>query len=146
MTSTSIDIDLPPGQVFAYVTDATRFAEWQNGVVDGHAQNTAGMAVGDRCVNTRRVGFSKRPVTSEITEVDPPRTWAVRGIDGPIRAEVKVTVEPLQDGTRSKLTIAIDFSGHGIAKVLVPLLVRPRAGREMETNMERLKRRLETGS
>jgi hypothetical protein len=33
MTSTSIDIDRPADQVFAYVTDPTQFHEWQQGVV-----------------------------------------------------------------------------------------------------------------
>jgi len=32
----------------------------------------------------------------------------VRGIDGPIRATVDLTVEPLAGGT-SRLTIAVDF-------------------------------------
>jgi hypothetical protein len=36
---------------------------------------------------------------------------------------VDVTVEPMTDA-RSRLTIAVDFEGHGIGKVLVPLVVR----------------------
>jgi hypothetical protein len=36
---------------------------------------------------------------------------------------VDVTIEPLSE-TSSRLTIAVDFQGHGIGKVLVPLLVR----------------------
>lgn len=47
------------------------------------------------CITTRRIGFAKRSVTSEITRVDPPYTWGLRGIDGPIRANVNVSVQPL---------------------------------------------------
>jgi hypothetical protein len=39
---------------------------------------------------------------------------------------VDLTVEPLTDGT-SRLTIAVDFEGHGIGKILVPLLPGKRA-------------------
>ena len=51
----------------------------------------------------------------ELTHIDPPRAWGVRGTDGPIRATVDVTVEPLNE-TRSRLTISVDFDGHGIGR------------------------------
>jgi len=82
-------------------------------------------------------------VTTEITDYDPPHRWADRGTDGPIRAVVAVTVEPLVDGSRSRLTIELDFIGHGIGKLLVPLIVRRQAAGEMPENMRRLKQRLE---
>ena len=144
--STSVEVDRPSAQVFAYVTDPSRFSEWQDGVVSGHMANGGPSSVGDRCVTTRRVGFTHRPFASEVTHVDPPRTWGVRGIDGPIRAEVDVTVEPLDDDRRSRVTIEIDFVGHGIGQLLVPLVVRAQARREMPTNLKRLKKRLESGT
>jgi hypothetical protein len=54
-----------------------------------------------------------------------------------------VTVEPLESDQRSRVTITIDFAGYGIGKLLVPLLVRPQARREMPANVQRLKERLE---
>ena len=74
--------------------------------------------VGSRCTTARRIGGREREVSTEITEYDPPRRWADRGIDGPIRAIVAVTVEPLADRSRSRLTIELDFTGHGIGKLL----------------------------
>ena len=97
----------------AYATDPTRFHEWQKGVVDSRLDAPAEAQVGDRCVTVRRIGFANRPITSEITSVDPPRRWSIRGIDGPIRARVDVDVEPLSE-QRSRLTITPEFQGHGI--------------------------------
>ena len=97
----------------------------------------------DRSFVLDLLGGREREVTTKITEYDPPRRWADRGIDGPIRAMVAVTVEPLADSTGSRLTIDLDFTGHGIGKVLVPLVVRRQAAREMPENMRRLKQRLE---
>ena len=143
---TSAEIDRPAAEVFAYATDPTRFSEWQKGVVDGHMDGPANgaqvLAVGAKCVTTRRIGGSNRPSTSELVQIDPPKTWAVRGTDGPIRATVNVLVEPLGDSS-SRLTISVDFTGHGIGKILVPLMVRREARKEMPENMAALKRRME---
>jgi uncharacterized protein YndB with AHSA1/START domain len=145
---TSAKIERPAAEVFAYATDPARFSQWQKGVVDGHmdgpADGTQAPAVGARCVTTRRIGGSSRPSTSELTHIDPPRTWGVRGTDGPIRAAVDVLVEPVT-GSRSRLTISVDFTGHGVGKILVPLMVRREARKEMPANMAALKQRMEAG-
>jgi uncharacterized protein YndB with AHSA1/START domain len=143
---TSAEIGRPAAEVFACATDPARFSEWQKGVVDGHMDGPADgtPAVGAKCVTTRRTGGASRPSTSELTHIDPPRAWGVRGTDGPIRAAVEVLVEPLA-GARSRLTISVDFTGHGIGKILVPLMVRREARKEMPDNMAALKRLIEDG-
>jgi len=88
-------VDRPAAQVFAYATDPAHFHEWQQGFIDGHLDQPSPAQVGARCLTTRRIGGASRVVTSEVTHIDPPRTWGVRGIDGPIRATVDVTVESL---------------------------------------------------
>ena len=107
----------------------------------GPVQTTA---VGTRCLTTRHIGAAIRSVTSEITHIDPPRAWGIRGVDGPIRSTIEVTVEPLAE-TRSRLSIAVEFEGHGIGKILVPLIVNRQAGNEMPGNLATLKDRVEAG-
>jgi hypothetical protein len=141
--TTTVEVDRPAAEVFAYATDPTRFPEWQKGVIDGHMDHDGTPRVGAKCVTTRRIGGAERPVTSELTHVDPPTKWGVHGIDDPIRATVDLTVAPLTE-TRARLTITVDFEGHGIGKVLVPLLVRRQAQKEMPTNLANLKRHLES--
>ena len=92
---TTTEVDRSADDVFAYATDPTRFHEWQQGVVDGHLDQPGNPAVGTRCFTTRRIGGANRPSTSEITHINPPKTWGVRGVDGPIRATVDLTVEPV---------------------------------------------------
>jgi uncharacterized protein YndB with AHSA1/START domain len=139
----SIEIARPQDEVFAYVTDPSTFSAWQAGVVGGSIEGGKNPDVGSKCMTTRRIGGGERAVTSEITKLDPPTSWAVRGIDGPIRAIVDVTVEPINGSSRSRVTIALEFEGHGIGKLLVPLVVRRQARGEMPANVERLKKRLE---
>ena len=62
----------------------------------------------------------------------------MRGNDGHIRAAVMVLVEPLTD-SRSPLTISVDFTGHGIGK----LMVRREARNEMPEKHGRAQPKIE---
>ena len=137
------EVSRPAEEVFAYVTDPSTFPEWQNGVVRGHMDESP-TRVGSQCTTVRNIGGREREVHTTITDYDPPRRWADRGVHGPIRAIVEVLVEPIADGSQSRVTINLDFTGHGIGRLLVPLVVRRQAAREMPENMRRLKQRLET--
>ena len=141
----SIDVDRPAAEVFTYATDPSRFHEWQKGVTAGHLDVSYETSMGARCITTRRIGFADRSITSEITHVDPPRRWRIKGVEGPIRALVDVMVEPLTD-IRSRLTITIDFEGHGIGRILVPLMVVPEARKEMTDNLARLRQQLQSAA
>jgi uncharacterized protein YndB with AHSA1/START domain len=137
-----VEVARPAEEAFAYVIDPNTMPEWQQGVVRGHMDG-ATTRIGSKCTTVRRIGGREREVVTEITEYDPPRRWADRGISGPIRAIVAVTVEPLADRSRSRVTIELDFTSHGIGKLLVPLVVRRQAASEMPENMRRLKQRLD---
>jgi uncharacterized protein YndB with AHSA1/START domain len=140
----SIEIDRPPEAVFSYATDGSRLAEWQESLVSARTEGGGPPAAGSSVVMVRRVGRRERTMTMEMTNINPPRSWAARGIDGPIRAIVNGTVEPLDDGARSRVTIELDFEGHGLGKLLVPLVVRRQAQQELPRNVRNLKERLES--
>jgi uncharacterized protein YndB with AHSA1/START domain len=139
----TIEINRTPEDVFAYVTDPTGFTEWQNTVVSAHAEDRNPVHLGSRVVMTRKMGGREQTMTSEITEYEPPRSYAFRIIDGPVRAHGKGRFEPLDGGTRTRLTFELDFEGHGIGKVLVPLVVRRQASKELPQSHANLKQRLE---
>jgi uncharacterized protein YndB with AHSA1/START domain len=139
----SVEIARRPEDVFSYATDPSRQPEWQESLVSSRAEDGGPPAVGSKVTQTRRVGRGERTMTIEMTEVNPPRSWASRGIDGPVRAIAKGTIEPLDDGARSRVTIALDFEGHGIGKLLVPLFVRRQAKDDLPRTARKLKERLE---
>ena len=78
-----------------------------------------------------------------IAHIHPPKAWGVRGVDGLIRATVDVTVAPVNDD-RSRVTITLAFAGQGIGNLLVPMMVRRSARKEMPANLDKLKQRLES--
>jgi Polyketide cyclase / dehydrase and lipid transport len=115
-------VDRPATEVFGYATDPARFHEWQQGVIDGHLDQPGPAQAGAKCLTTRRIGGSNRTVTAEVTHIDAPRTWGVRGIDGPVRATVDVTVEPLTE-TSSRPRVGPRHGARLVTYCLVPMLV-----------------------
>jgi uncharacterized protein YndB with AHSA1/START domain len=139
----SVDISRRPEEVFSYVTDPVHHPEWQQSVASAHRQDHGPLAVGSKAVVVRQVGRRQTSTTVEIVRLDPPRRWSERGIDGPVRGIVDGTIEPLDDGTRSRVTLALDFEAHGIGKLLVPLVIRRAARNQISENEQRLKHTLE---
>jgi uncharacterized protein YndB with AHSA1/START domain len=138
----SIEVSRRPEDVFSYVTDATHLPDWQESVVRVRPAGEANAGAGTRHVVTRRIGRREREMTVEMN-TNAPTDWTVRGVDGPVRGMVKGTVEPIADGERARVTIELDFIGHGIGMILVPLVVRSQAKAEMPRNMLNLRDRLE---
>jgi uncharacterized protein YndB with AHSA1/START domain len=140
----SVEIARPPEDVFAYLDKLDRHGEWQEEIVSAKVDTEGPVRVGTRVTEVRKVPGGKRPITYEITAHDPPRTSSFRGTNGPIRVVGTVTVEPAGEG-RSRVTIDLDFEGHGFGKVLVPL-VRRDARKRVPANQAKLKARLEAGA
>ncbi|MGP4012546.1 SRPBCC family protein [Streptomyces sp. 4N124] len=133
----TIEIARPPAEVFSYVTDPAHFTEWQGDVVRVREQAPG------RFTTTRRIGPRERTYTQEVTESRPPARWSVRGLDGPLRPSMTITVEPVADGTASRITFTFDFDPHGIGVPLLPL-VRKQAAKGAPVSYRNLKRRLES--
>jgi uncharacterized protein YndB with AHSA1/START domain len=133
---TTINIARPPEEVFAFATDPLRFGEWQHDVV------SVRMLGDSRFITTRRISGAERTMIQQITRSDPPRDWAARGIDGPIRPHAAITIEPVDGGARSRVTFTLDFEGHGFGTPLAPL-VRRQAQKGAPTSYRNLKKLLE---
>ncbi len=138
-----IDIERPPEEVFAYVTDPLRFPEWQHNVVKVRLNDGGPRGVGSRFMTTRRIMGAQRTMTQEIVEIDEPRRWAARSVEGPFSAQANVTVEPLDEGAGSRVTFALDFAGRGLGNLLTPVIRRMTA-KQAPTSYRNLKRRLES--
>jgi uncharacterized membrane protein len=140
----SIEIGRRPEEVFAYLDQLERHGEWQAQIVGVKVETEGPTRVGSRATDTRKVPGGKRDVTYEITMHEPPRRVAFRGVNGPIRPVGTVAVEPAGDG-RSRLTLELDFEGHGLGKLMLPL-VRRNARKQVPADHQRLKERLESGA
>ncbi len=130
-----------PGEVFAFAVDPANLPKWQENVVSASHEGALGQ--GARVVTVRRLGKREQAMTMEMTRYDAPNGWSLRGVDGPVRPLVETRIEPVDDGARSRVIIELDFKGHGVGKVLVPLLVRPESRKGLPRNLELLRGCLE---
>ncbi len=141
----SIEIATKPDEVFAYLDDLARHSEWQEQLVAVEVETEGPTRVGSRAVETRRVPGGPRRFTYEVIEHDPPRRVAWRVLDGSVRPHGTLTIEPVENGSRSLVTIHLDFEGHGLGKVIAPV-ARAGARKQLSKDYARLKQRLESGS
>jgi len=141
----SIEISRSPEDVFAYLDDLATHGEWQEQIVSAKVDGDGPTKVGTRSTEVRKMGGREQQTTYEITEHDPPHMVAFRGVDGSVRVIGRVTVDPLDGGARSRVTLDLDFEGHGMGKLLLPL-VRNQAGKQVPKDQARLKQQLESGT
>ena len=107
----------------------------------GEVDTEGPIRVGSRATEVRKVPGGTREISYEITAHDPPgRVVARRQRTGSARRTV--TVEPSGSGLAG--TLALEFDGHGIGKLLLPL-VRRDAQKHVPGDQPRLKERLESG-
>jgi uncharacterized membrane protein len=138
----SIEINRRPEDVFAYYEDLVKHGEWQEQIVSVHLDTDGPTRVGSRATDKRRLPGGTREVSYEITEHDAPHKSSFRGVNGPIRPRGTVTVEPLDGGARSKLTLDFELEGKGLGVLLAPL-ARANARKEIPKSHQRLKELLE---
>jgi uncharacterized membrane protein len=138
----SIEINRRPEDVFAYIDDLGRHGEWQQQIISVRVETEGPTRVGTRATDKRRLPGGTRDITYEITEHDPPRKASFRGVNGPVRPLGTITVEPLDGGARSKVTLEFELKGQGLG-VLVAPLARANARKEIPKSHRRLKEILE---
>ena len=139
-----VEIERPVEQVFAYLDDLSRHGEWQEQIVSVRIETPGPTRVGTRAVEVRRVGGRQQRMSYEITEHEPPRVFAFRGLDGPLRPVGRGTLESAGAGS-SVLTVAFDFEIHGLLGRLLLPLARREARKQIPKDQLRLKARLEAG-
>jgi uncharacterized membrane protein len=139
----SIEINRPAEEVFAYLDQLDRHAEWQTSLVSVKIETDGPTRVGTRVLERRNVPGGSRDIPYEITEHEPPRKSSFRGTAGPVRPVGMVTVDPLSESS-SRVSVQLDLEGHGIGKLFAPF-ARRQAAKQVPQDQERLKQLLEGG-
>jgi len=140
----SVEVARTPAEVFAYIEQLDRHGEWQEAIVSARKEPPGPTRLGTRNIEVRRVPGGPREFTAEVFEYDPPRRIAARGLNGPIRPTIAMTVEPIRDGAGSRVTLDLDLRGYGIGKILV-FVARLASKKKVPADLNRLKTRLESG-
>ena len=143
MVHSHIEIDRPPSEVFAYIADLERHREWQPAIVAVRKEPAGATAIGTRNFETRRVPGGPREFVTEIVEYDPPRRMVARGVGGgPVVPTVTITIDPLDAGRRSRVSLDLELAGRGVGKLFAMMAERS-ARKDVPRDQARLKQILE---
>ncbi len=130
----SIDIDRPPSEVFAYLTDAERLPEWQSGAVEARWEGEK--ARGAHLKEVRKFLGRRMESELEVTEYEPDRRFDLKVLSGPVPFSVQHTLEPRNGGTR--LMFVGEGEPGGFFKLAEPIVART-AERQFKNDFETLK-------
>ena len=142
MIKSSIEIDRPQAEVFAYLDELDKHPEWQESLTRAQVVTDGPVRVGTKVSETRQVPGGPRDMTYEITAHDPPNSSSWQGLDGPVRAVGTMTVESLGD-SRSRVTVEFELVGQGLGKLLA-FFGRAQARKQVPVDQQKLKQILES--
>ena len=141
-TSASIHIERSPGGVFGFLSDLQNAARWQGDGMRTELLTEGPPGIGSRFREDFRFGGLSVGAVCELTEVAAGRRLAYRSTSGRImRFEGSFGFEPEAGGTR--VTYAARTWLRGPLRLLEPLM-RGEAAREATTELERVKRAVES--
>jgi uncharacterized protein YndB with AHSA1/START domain len=133
----TIEIDRPPEDVFAFLTDPGQLSSWQQNTVEVLRNREGPLTRGERFREVHAALGRRLSSTVEVAEYDPPRAFALKVLDGPMPLDGSWTLEPRQGSTR------LHFVGEGATR----RLMRPLDGmlsRAVARQFARHHRRLKT--
>lgn len=133
-----VEIARPAGEVFAVLTDVQRFPEWQSTVSEIRADGP--VVEGARIHDVREFMGRRAASTLEVVRLDPPRLFALRTVEGPLRYEIDHALREVDGGT--SVTVAARAHVPGLLGLAARPMVKA-AERQLRADLERLRELLE---
>jgi uncharacterized membrane protein len=140
--TTTIEIDRPVNEVFAYVADPAKLPTWQTNTVEVTQTTDGPLRVGSRLREVHLAPGGRRLESLvEVTELDPNRVFALRIVEGPLPVDGRFVFAPAATGMTQ---VAVHGSGRprGAMRLLAPLLSRV-LRRQFAAHLAELKRTME---
>ncbi|MGJ9373043.1 SRPBCC family protein [Nesterenkonia sp. CF4.4] len=138
----TVTIDRPPEEVFAYLVNPQTQEIWQSGLQEFEADWAEQPAVGDHSRGTVKVAGKKLQWEVEITEVKRPEKYAFRTVRAPFSFEVAYSLQQVGDSTEVHYDGTAEATGGFFGRFADPL-VALMYQRDTNSNLANLKAILE---
>jgi hypothetical protein len=121
--TSSVDVDRPADEAFAFVAEAENNPRWQRGMRSCRWTTEPPIRVGS--VYEQEASFLGRPITStfEVVDLQPGRSITIRTIRSTFPIEVTRSVEPL-GGSGARIRALVRGDASGVYRLGRPLLRR----------------------
>ena len=133
---TSVVINRPIEEVFAFTTDYDTHLQWQAGIVEAEITSEGPLEVGSQYKYVMQMLGRQLDTTGEITVFEPPKRHGWKATSGPFPAEGLFSFDAVEDGTR--VTFHVEAEAGGFFKLAEPLVIRM-VRRQFETSLNNLK-------
>jgi carbon monoxide dehydrogenase subunit G len=138
-------IGAPPDELFAYVSDLDKLAEWQTGVIDARLTSAGEMGVGSTALVTRELMGQRIAAPLTVTEYEPSRRMAIDSEVSGVKAHATLDLAPADNGQATDLSFAMEIRGSMLTSFMEPMIASA-AGGDIEATLARLKKRFEGGA
>ncbi len=139
--SSSVLINKPVAEVFAYVTDPSTATKWQGGL-DAVIPEGPQDVVGTKYTEVRKFMGQQMKSTLQITAYEQNAKWGARVLNGPVPYEVTQTYAAEGNGTR--MTTEVRGEPKGFFKIAEGAL-QGQLQKSLDEDGQRLKKLLEGG-
>ena len=137
---TSVVINRPIEEVFAFVTDVEKMPQWSAELVEAKKTSEGPVGVGTTFSAVAKVLGKRMENDHEVSEYEPNSKFAFKPTSGPVQLEIEYTFESVAGGT--KFTVVAEAETGGFFKLAAPILARTMQ-RQYKTNFANLKDLLE---
>ena len=136
----SITINRPVEEVFAFAVDTAHAAKWQEGVIEATTTSSGAVGVGTTYRYVVQAMGQKLDTTGEITVWQPPKAYTWKATSGPFPMSGGIACEAVEGGTRIAQTMNAEPGG--FFKLAEPLLMSQQQS-GMDAGLKKLKEILE---
>lgn len=137
---TSIEIERPLGEVFAYVSDPGNFPSWNSAVQDVRPTSAAANSPGSTYAMTRQLPTGAATNQLEIVSSEQPHEFAIRTTTGPTPFLYRYRFALENGKTIVQLDAQVELDG---VASFMPQLARLAVKRGVDDNLAALKQILE---
>ena len=136
--SSSILIERPVEDVFAYVTDVTNDPAWHTDVLEARKTTEGPPGVGTVWHAKFKPSMGISEGDMQVVSFEPNREQVMRGDVGPMHPTLTYLLEPVDAGTRFTRRVQISVSGW--MKIMAPMmgLMLPKQNKGFLTNLKRV--------
>ena len=106
-----IHINKPAAEVFAFITDFSKSAQWQTGLVRSEQTSSGAMGVGSTGVVVQK--FMGKEMSNEIvvTAYDAPKRYGAKTTSGPVQFQFEATLAEMGGGTHVSMHMTGEAGG-----------------------------------
>jgi len=140
----SVEINLPPEEVFDYVADPENLPGWSSLVLEVQKETQGELREGDRYTSVAKFLGRRFETPMEVTAHEPPRLHSDKSTGGPFEQEYTFVLEEAAGGG-TRLTQAAEGEPGGFFRLVGPLL-EVAGRRQFKTDLANLKDLLEARS